>query len=177
MDVCTQRIRSASKIVNQLKFIQAALLDTNTKVKQWNDEAGIAELVSRAKALREQGVEEDRLMDTSLQLGDDASAVRMIYGCLDRMHMVALLGVGCAACMAEGGPSAGLAELEGDVDLLQTKVSTCLQNDGYLVDKASNAQPYLMTRDPDNLFHALGTAEEVMDKEGPEGHCTACTAA
>ena len=90
MDVCTQRIRSASKIVNQLKFIQATLLDTNTKVKQWNDEAGIAELVSRAKALREQGVEEDRLMDTSLQLGDDASAVRMIYGCLDRMHMVAL---------------------------------------------------------------------------------------
>ncbi|CAJ1427197.1 unnamed protein product, partial [Effrenium voratum] len=149
VDVCTQRIRSASKIVNQLKFIQATLLDTNTK------------------ALREQGVEEDRLMDTSLQLGDDASAVRMIYGCLDRMHIVALLGVGCAACMAEGGPSAGLAELEGDVDLLQTKVSTCLQNDGYLVDKASNAQPYVMIRDPDNLFHAQGTAEEVMDKEGP----------
>ena len=86
VDVPTLRLRTATKLLPHIKFVQAAFRDMQTKLDEFYKEH--ADAKAQAESLREKGVTEDRILkDASLQLGDDVGCIRIMFAVLHRHRL------------------------------------------------------------------------------------------
>ena len=107
--------------------------------------------------MRAKGVEEHRIgVDAALQLGDDASAVKMAYSVLHRWDVLRLLSVGSDIIDLHG-----LGVDKEDPAAVTGKLKEMLQKDEFLNENATNAMPYMSLRDPTTAFQACQSVDEL----------------
>ena len=142
------------------------LNDTKAKFANWKSQESVQKLHAVACDLRDKGVCESRLVsDTSLQLGDDASCVKMIYSVLSRWDLVLVLGVD-SGILDLDELSSRLGNLEDwDLEKLQSQLQQMLQADPFLSDNASKAWPYVCLKDPAAIFSECLVPEAIKEAE------------
>ena len=157
VDLPTLRLRFATKILTQLRFMQASFRDLDGKISQFYTEN--AEIKNKASNLKSQGLPESRLIsDTSLQLGDNAALVRLMYTVLDRHRLVQLLSVGSECMSLEGMQS----DVQQDPDFATAAAKDLLKADTYLLESAPEAMAYVDYMHPEKMF------EPLLDKQSIE---------
>ena len=154
VDVATYRLRTATKMITHLKFVQASFRELDVKVREFYKEQ--SDFKAKAVSLKSSGVSEDRLLsDQSLQLGDDAALVKMMYSVLDRHHLLQVLSL--------GSDSMDVSDLEGDsADPSQAteNAKKLVQRDSFLKEQCEGAvQAYEDFKNPDKLYESLSTKE------------------
>ena len=154
VDVGTYRLRTATKMITHLKFLQASFRELDSKVKEFYKEQ--ADFKTKALSLKSSGVSEDRLLsDQSLQLGDDAALVKMMYNVLDRHRLLQFLSL--------GSDSMDVSDLEGgsaDPSNGTENARKHIQSDPFLTEQCQGeVQAYVDIKNPEKIYESLNTKD------------------
>lgn len=155
--------------MNQVRFTLALLTDCHAKCQAWSADPEIEHIVTQTSQLLERGVAPERLMDSEMKLGDDASCCRMAYTAFARLTVVQLLAVGSNVwkTVMAGTPQQQFeeADLENNLERLNALIQEALNADEFLKEKVSPAIPYVSLRRPADRLEQATTLEEVSQEE------------
>lgn len=156
VDIPTHRLRTATKTITQLKFIQASFRDIDGKIQGFYGDHN--EMREKAQALKSSGVNEDRIMtDASLNLQDSTALVRLMYTVIDRHRLLQILSLGSDCMKLDGLPDV----LRDDVDHATLNAINMLKGDPFLAENAQDIKSYFEFRNVEVLFESLTDKEEI----------------
>lgn len=145
-DVVVCRLRAASKIVGGIKFVKASMSDVAKKFITWSAQTddGVGTVYEKAAKLHLDKVKETDLMIHDV--GDEISAVKLMYTVIDRWNLMLLVSVGSDAVDAslfrrEDGKTE--EDLKGNPDNARDELVSCLENDTYLKESAPHLKLFL----------------------------------
>lgn len=145
-DVATMRLRSASKLVSALSFLKASLVDVGQKFRAWREQEADAQPVyTKAVTLYNKGVLAEGLANE--ELGDDISAVKLMYTIIGRWHILLLVSVGSKALTTFIDEEAALAGRGSDPVSEETLISEHERCDKLLNDQLA-LDAYLQEKIP-----------------------------
>lgn len=161
-DVVVCRLRAASKIVGGIKFVKASMSDVAKKFTTWavQEDDGVGPVYDRAANLHLQKVKEADLM--SHDVGDEISAVKLIYTIIERWNLMLLVSVGADAVDAslfkrEDGKTE--QDFKDNPEDARRELASCLENDSYLKESAPQLKLFLDINVA--KLEACGTADSV----------------
>lgn len=145
-DVATMRLRSASRLLSALSFLKASLADVGQKFRAWREqEADVKPVYTKAVDLYNKGVLVESLPNENL--GDDISAVKLMYTIIRRWHILLLGSVGSKALTSFIAEESILAGCGSDPISEETLISESERCDKLLNDQLA-LDAYLQEKIP-----------------------------
>ncbi|CAK9039024.1 unnamed protein product [Durusdinium trenchii] len=139
----------------------AAFREVETKLENFYGEH--PEMAEKAKNLKEHGITEDRLVnDSSLDLGDTAACIRIMFTILGRHLLLKVLSIG-SKCMSLDG----LTDDQKVEDRATENALVILKSDAFLQENANKVQAYIDYCSPEKLYENLPTKEGI-DEQNTE---------